>query len=67
MGSLKIYNANIPRETILAEREAVYLNRSAEQKFYALLNLNRISVQMNGGKPLKKPQGKGIIISKSSS
>ena len=64
MGSLKIYDNNISRESIVAEREAAYLNRSAEQKFYALLNLNRISVQMNGGNPLKKPQGKGIIISK---
>lgn len=55
---------NIPRESILAEREERYLNRSAAQKFFALLKLNRISVQMNGGEPLKKPQGKGIIISK---
>ena len=65
MGSLKIYDSNISRESIVAEREATYLNRSAEQKFYTLLNLNRISVQMNGGNPLKKPQGKGIIIRKS--
>ena len=65
MGSLKIYDSNISHERIVAEREAVYLNRSAEQKFYALLNLNRISVQMNGGNPLKSPQGKGIVIRKS--
>ena len=65
MGSLKIYDQNISRESIVAEREATYLNRSAEQKFYALLNLNRVSVQMNGGNPLKQPQGKGIVIRKS--
>ena len=65
MGSLKIYDQNISRESIVTEREVAYLNRSAEQKFYALLNLNRISVQMNGGNPLKSPQGKGIVICKS--
>lgn len=65
MGRLKLYSSDIPRDSIVAEREAIYLNRSAEQKFYALLNLNRISVQMNGGNPLKTPQGKGIIIRKS--
>lgn len=64
MGSLKLYDTNISRASIVAEREYAYLNRSSEQKFLALLNLNRISVQMNGGNPLKKPQGLGLIISK---
>lgn len=64
MGSLKLYDINISRASIVAEREYAYLNRSPEQKFLSLLNLNRISVQMNGGNPLKKPQGLGIIISK---
>ena len=66
MGSLKLYDTNISRASIVAEREYTYLNRSSEQKFFALLNLNRISVQMNGGNPLKKPQGLGLIISKPS-
>jgi hypothetical protein len=64
MGSLKLYDIHIPRASIVAERERAYLNRSVKQKFLALLNLNRISVQMNGGNPLKRPQGKGIIIKK---
>ena len=64
MGRLKLYDINISRASIVAEREHAYLNRSSEQKFLALLNLNRISVQLNGGNPLKKPQGLGIIISK---
>ncbi len=64
MGRLKIYDIDIPRESILAEREVLYLSKSAEQKFYALLRLNRISVQLNGGNPLKEPQGKGILIRK---
>lgn len=66
MGSLKLCDLNISRASIVAERESAYLNRSSEQKFFALLNLNRISVQMNGGNPLKKPQGLGLIISKPS-
>ena len=64
MGRLKIYDTDIPRESIIAEREAVYLNKSAEQKIQALLQLNYVAVQLNGGKPLKQPQGRGIIIRK---
>ncbi|MFN0290242.1 MULTISPECIES: hypothetical protein [Pedobacter] len=64
MGRLKIYDTDIPRESIIAEREAVYLNKSAEQKIHALLQLNYVAVQLNGGKPLKQPQGRGIIIRK---
>ncbi len=64
MGRLKIYSSDIPRKNILAEREALYLSKSAEQKIYALLQLNYIAVQLNGGKPLKEPQGKGILIRK---
>lgn len=66
MGRLKLYDTNISRASIIAEREDAYLNRSSEQKFLALLNLNRISVQMNGGNPLKKPQGLGLVIRKPS-
>ena len=66
MGRLKIYNSDIPRESILAEREALYLSKSAEQKIYALLRLNHVAVQLNGGKPLKQPQGKGLLIRKAS-
>jgi len=44
MGNLKIYDTNISRASIVAEREYAYLNRSSEQKILALLNLNRISV-----------------------
>ncbi len=66
MGSLKLYDINIPRENIIAEREATYLNKSVEKKLYSLFNLIKISVQLNGGHPLKKPEGKGLIICKSS-
>ena len=66
MGRLKIYDISIPRESILAERETLYLSKSAEHKIFTLLQLNRTAVQLNGGKPLKQPQGKGLLIRKPS-
>ncbi|SDC06920.1 hypothetical protein SAMN04488024_101181 [Pedobacter soli] len=64
MGRLKLYDTSIPRETIVEERESVYLSRTSEQHFFNVLQLNRISVVMNGGRPLKSPEGKGLVISK---
>ena len=66
MGNLKLYDINIPREQIELERERVFLNKSVEKKIYSLLNLIKISVNLNGGLPLKRPEGKGLIIRKSS-
>ena len=62
MGKLTLYDISIPRETIFDERENLYLSRTPEQRFFGVLQLNHISVTMKGGKPLKSPQGKGIII-----
>ena len=67
MGSLKLYDINIPRETIVEEREYVYLSRTPAQRFFTTLQLNHISVTMNGRAPLKSPQGKDIIIRKPNS
>lgn len=64
MGKLKLYDTSIPRELIAQERESVYLSRSPEQRFLSVLHLNHISVATNGGKPLKSPQGKGLVIRK---
>lgn len=64
MGKLKLYDTSIPPELIAQERESVYLSRSPEQRFFSVLHLNHISVTMNGGKPLKSPQGKGLVIRK---
>jgi len=64
MGKLKLYDINTPRETIVEERDAVYLSRTPEQRFFGVLQLNHISVTMNGGQPLKSPQGKGLVIRK---
>ncbi|WP_293307151.1 hypothetical protein [Pedobacter sp. UBA5917] len=64
MGKLKLYDINIPRETIVEERESFYLSRTPGQRFFGVLQLNQISVMMNGGQPLKTPQGKGLVIRK---
>jgi len=64
MGKLKLYDVNTPREIIVEERDAVYLSRTPEQRFFNVLQLNYISVTMNGGKPFKSPQGKGLVIRK---
>jgi len=64
MGKLKIYDTSIPRSQIVAEREAEYLSQSPANKLKRLFTLIRLSVKMNGGKPLKEPQGKGLVISR---
>lgn len=64
MGRLKLYDISNPPQTIVAERESLYLSRTAEQRFSSVLQLNYISVIMNGGNPLKLPQEKGIVIRK---
>ncbi|WP_293790313.1 hypothetical protein [uncultured Pedobacter sp.] len=64
MGKLKLYDLNTPRETIVKERDAIYLSHTPEQCFFRVLQLNHISVVMNGGQPLKSPQGKGLVIRK---
>jgi len=64
MGKLTLYDISTPRELIAQERESVYLSRTPEQRFFSVLHLNHISVGMNGGKPLKSPQGKGLVIRK---
>ncbi len=64
MGSLKLYDASLCYQTIASQRAQAYLALSSEEKFYALLALNRNAVALNGGKPLKTPQGKGLVIKK---
>jgi hypothetical protein len=46
MGRLKLYDTNTPRETIFEERESIYLSRTSEQRFFAVLQLNHISIAM---------------------
>jgi hypothetical protein len=67
MGKFKLYDSSIPREIIAEERATLYLSKSPREKWNELLALIRLSVSLNGGQPLKKPQGKGLIIQKPSS
>lgn len=67
MGKLKLYDTSLSRELITSEREQKYLRQSSLQKFRELLALIHLNVQMNGGKPVKYPQGKGLIIRKEKS
>ena len=64
MGKLKLYDTSIPRSQIVAERDTEYLSQSPREKLNRLFNLIHLSIKMNGGKPLKEPQGKGLIISR---
>jgi len=34
MGKLKLYDINIPRESIVEERDAIYLSRTPKQRFF---------------------------------
>jgi len=64
MGTLKLHDLYTPREEFVKERDNRFLKLSSAEKFYALLHLNQVAIKLNGRRPLKKPQGKGIIISK---
>lgn len=51
-------------EKLAMERAQRFLSLTTEEKMDALFSLIELSVLFNGGKPLKVPQGKGIIIKK---
>ncbi|MXV52713.1 hypothetical protein GS399_17205 [Pedobacter sp. HMF7647] len=67
MSKLKLYDLATPREQILRECDSHYLSRSAEQIIKDGIALNRMSVRLNGDKPIKSPQGKGVIIRRNNS
>ena len=46
------------------ERSKRFVNLSTTEKLNELFALIDLSVKLNGGKPLKVPQGKGLIIKK---
>ncbi len=62
MGKLKLYDTSIPQAQIVREREQAYLALSSKEKILQLMALIRLSVLLNGGRPLKQPQGKGLVI-----
>ena len=53
MGKLNLYDITTRRETIIEERDGIYLSRTPEQRFFGVLQLNHISVTMNGGQTIK--------------
>jgi hypothetical protein len=64
MGKLKLYDISIPPEQLVRERDSAYLALSPKEKFLQLLALIHLSTSLNGGRPLKQPQGKGLVISR---
>jgi hypothetical protein len=64
MGKLKLYDTSIPPEQVVRERDVAYLTLSPKEKFLQLLALIHLSTALNGGRPLKQPQGKGLVISR---
>ena len=46
------------------ERSRRFVNLSTTEKLNELFALIDLSVKLNGGKPLKVPQGKGLVLRK---
>jgi hypothetical protein len=46
------------------ERATRFMNLDTTSKLNELFALIDLSVKLNGGKPLKTPQGKGLILKK---
>ena len=46
------------------ERSKRFVNLSTTEKLNELFALIDLSVKLNGGKPLKTPQGKGLVLRK---
>ncbi len=46
------------------ERAKRFMNLDATSKLNELFALIDLSVKLNGGKPLKLPQGKGLVLRK---
>ncbi len=44
------------------KRDIEYLKLSNEEKWEVMMRINRLAIAFNGGKPIKKPQGKGIVF-----
>jgi hypothetical protein len=46
------------------KRDIEYLKLSNEEKWAAMMRINRLAVAFNGGKPIKQPQGKGFVFNR---
>jgi hypothetical protein len=65
MGKVILHTNPDPERSNL-ERAKRFQQLSTEEKLKALFKLNALAIAFNGGKPIKTPQGKGIVISKPS-
>lgn len=64
MAKLTIHDPAKTREELELERKLAYARLPGEEKWRQLMELIALSIKLNGGKPLKEPQGKGIVIRK---
>jgi hypothetical protein len=63
MGKLILRNIANPESQDL-ERAIRFMNLDTTSKLNELFALIDLSVKLNGGKPLKIPQGKGLVLKK---
>jgi hypothetical protein len=66
MAKLILHDPSLSSEQLLWERQQRFLQLSPQEKWAELMALIRVSIMMNGGHPLKQPQGKGIVIQRRS-
>ncbi len=45
-----------------SKRDIAYLKLSNEEKWEIMMRVNRLAIAFNNGRPIKQPQGKGIIF-----
>jgi len=64
MSRLKIYKPTTDASQIVAERGLAYLGLSPAERYRQMMALIRLSIALNHNKPLKTPQGKGLLLRK---
>jgi len=64
MGRIVLHPDSTPEQIECARAER-YKSLPFADKLMELFALIDLAIKMNGGKPLKQPQGKGIVIRKS--
>lgn len=63
MGKILIHEHPDPAG-IARRRAGEWMALTAEEQWRRLFQLIRLSIQLNGGKPLKEPRGNGLVIRK---
>jgi hypothetical protein len=64
MDRLHIHDLSKSREEIALERSLRFAALDGTEKFRQWLTLMNVARKINGGKPLKAPQGKGYVFKK---